>query len=785
MFNEPHPSDPPLLALLGPTNTGKTHRAVERLLEHGTGMIGLPLRLLAREVYDRVSVRTGERAVALVTGEEKRVPAAPRYWVCTVEAMPLDRRVDFLAVDEIQLATHRERGHVFTDRLLHARGRLETWFLGSNTMRPVIAALVPGAQIRSHARLSTLRHLGRVKVSGLPPRSAVVAFSMARVWELAERLRHRRGGAAVVLGALSPRTRNAQVALYQSREVDYLVATDAIGMGLNLDVDHVAFAELAKFDGHSRRTLDTMEIGQIAGRAGRHLNDGTFGTLAPADALSSSLVASIEQHRFPSARRVMWRNRDLDFSRLTALLGSLEQPPPCRELRLTAKAADSDALRRLARDRALCAAASTEAGVRLLWDVCQIPDYRQLVLEDHVALLGDVFRQLAGPSGRLSTDWTARRIGGLDNTTGAIDDLLARLAFIRTWTYIAHRASWLADPGHWQARTRAIEDRLSDALHEQLVERFVDRRRTSVAVTRPVGGEKRWRGVGPFAVLADLATTTAGGQPPHSWLEDLIDAPPALITVDPAAGVWFQGRAVARFVRGADLLRPAVALVTGLDATRGLLSRVERRLVAAGRDLVSDVLAPLRADALHESGGAVRGLLYQLEQGLGTTSAVAAREQLRALSPDERRCLERHGIRLGHHMVYVAAALKHAMVERRVALAAAWWGPGVASPAPSTVSMAVDQPQPDALFQAIGFPRAGGRAVRADVLERVAQALALAARRGPFTLDDRIRQRLSCPAVDVPAVVEALGYRALGEGRFERQRRVERQRRHRRRSPAA
>ena len=293
------PTGPPLVALLGPTNTGKTHRAVERLLEHRTGMIGLPLRLLAREVYDTLTVRAGEQAVALVTGEEKRVPAAPRYWVCTVEAMPLDRTVDFLAVDEIQLAAHPERGHVFTDRLLHARGRRETWFLGSSTVRGMVAALVPDVTVRGHTRLSTLRHRGRLKVGGLPPRSAVVAFSMARVYDLAERVRARRGGAAVVLGALSPRARNAQVALYQSGEVDYLVATDAIGMGLNLDVDHVAFAELTKFDGRTSRSLDLVELGQIAGRAGRHLNDGTFGALAPMDDLAPRVVRAVESHRFP------------------------------------------------------------------------------------------------------------------------------------------------------------------------------------------------------------------------------------------------------------------------------------------------------------------------------------------------------------------------------------------------------------------------------------------------------------------------------------------------------
>ena len=761
---QPHTA-PELTALLGPTNTGKTHRAVERLLEHRTGMIGLPLRLLAREVYDKLSVRAGEQAVALITGEEKRVPAQPRYWVCTVEAMPLDRKVDFLAVDEIQLATHIERGHVFTDRLLHARGRQETWFLGSNTLRPMIAALVPKARIRSHTRLSTLTHGGRLKVSGLPPRSAIVAFSMARVWELADRVRARRGGAAVVLGALSPRTRNAQVALYQSGEVDYLVATDAIGMGLNLDVDHVAFAELTKFDGRASRPLDRVEVGQIAGRAGRHLNDGTFGTLAPADPFSHSMAAAVEQHRFPVARRVMWRNRDLDYTGLDPLLASLDQRPSRPELRLTARAADSDALRSLARDPNISSRVGDEPTVRLLWDVCQIPDYRQLVLEDHVALLGTVFRQLASARGTVSADWMDERIKGLDLTTGAIDDLLTRLAFIRTWTYIAHRPDWTPDPEHWRARTRAIEDRVSDALHEQLVARFVDRRRTSVVAPArqndgpPLGGS-------PFAVLAELATSAQPAAPSTSWLEDLIDAPHERITFDPSARVSFDGRQVARLVRGADLLRPDVALLDSIDQSRGLRSRLQRRLVAAARDLAGEILAPLRSDDLGEVSGAVRGLVYQLEQGLGTISARAAREQLRALTKDERRQLEQCGVRVGHHMVFLLPALKPAMVKRRVALATAFWGTESIAPASSAVSIPVAEAAPAELCEAVGFPRAGGLAVRADVLERVARMLHGASRRGPFTPDDRVRQRLCCSTTDLAPVVEALGYRAVGDGRF-------------------
>ena len=780
MSTVPSTLGPSLVALLGPTNTGKTHRAVEQLLLHRTGMIGLPLRLLAREVYDKLTVRAGEQAVALVTGEEKRVPAQPRYWVCTVEAMPLDRRVDFLAVDEVQLAAHRQRGHVFTDRLLHARGRLETWFLGSNTLRPIVADLVPTATIRSHTRLSKLQHLGCRKVSGLPPRTAIVAFSMARVYELADQVRARRGGAAVVLGALSPRARNAQVALYQSGEVDYLVATDAIGMGLNLDVDHVAFAELTKFDGRASRPLERIELGQIAGRAGRHIKDGTFGTLAPSDSLSPALIRAIEEHRFPSIRRVMWRNRDLDFSNLDALLTTLSRRPTRPTLRLTAPTADGDALRRLAMDHGIRERADTEAGVRLLWEVCQIPDYRQLVMEDHVALLGEVFRQLTAPSGQLSPDWLGGRIGQLSQTQGDIDDLLTRLAFIRTWTYIAHRTTWIADPPHWQGRTRTIEDRLSDALHALLVERFVDTRRTASVSQRPRHDDNRLRDTSPFAVLAQWTANQSTPAPVTSWLDDLVEASPAEIKIAPSAQIVFAGRPVARLTRGADLLRPDVVLRDELEAGRGLRSQIARRLIAAARDLAAEVLAPLQNEQRDRLSGAARGLLYQLEQGLGTLSARVSRPQLRALTRDDRQQLARFGVRLGYHQVYLAQTLKPAMVARRVALATAFWGSdaGTTWPAPASVSMPVHATRPAEIYAAIGIPRAGSRAVRADVLERIACDLRRAARQGPFTPDDQIRQRLSCPATEVESIVEALGYRPVGDGRFARHRR-------RKRSPAA
>src|SRR5215468_4754836 len=471
---------PRLVAVLGPTNTGKTHLAIERMLGHRSGMIGFPLRLLARENYDRVVRLRGARSVALITGEEKILPPNPSYFVCTAESMPLERQVDFLAVDEIQLCADPERGHIFTARLLHARGVEETMFLGADTIRSLMRQLVPEAEHVSRPRFSTLSYSGYKKVTRLPPRTAVVAFTIADVFSIAELVRRQRGGTAIVLGALSPRARNAQVGLFQAGEVDYLVATDAIGMGLNMDLDHVAFAALRKFDGRGPRRLTAPELAQIAGRAGRHMNDGSFSTTADLGPLDAELVDAIENHRFDPLRALMWRNDQLDFASPERLLRSLDQRPPSPALVRAREAEDQQALAALARDPELARLASGPAGVRLLWEVCQIPDFRKILSDAHVRLLGQIFRHLAIDR-RLPADWVAGQISRLDRVDGDIDTLVGRIAHIRTWTFVAHRALWLEDPAHWQERSRAIEDRLSDALHDRLTQRFVDRRHAVLA----------------------------------------------------------------------------------------------------------------------------------------------------------------------------------------------------------------------------------------------------------------------------------------------------------------
>ncbi len=751
-------ADRTLTLALGPTNTGKTHRAVERMLEHASGMIGLPLRLLAREVYDWISARIGEGQVALVTGEEKRVPRAPRYWVCTVEAMPLERPVDFLAIDEIQLAAHRERGHVFTDRLLHARGRLETWLLGADTMAPILRELVPGARLERRPRLSTLRHAGKSGLGGLPPRSALVAFSAAEVYELAARLRHRRGGAAVVLGALSPRTRNAQVALYEAREVQYVVATDAIGMGLNLDVDHVAFASVQKFDGREHRPLSAAEVGQIAGRAGRHQRDGTFGTLNPLPPFSERLWRRVEEHRFRPVERLVWRSGELDFGSLDGLLGSLAALPPSTRFSRVEQADDFDALRGLAERPSIRERTAGEEDVRLVWEVCQIPDYRKLLLLRHVSLLEEIAVALLS-RGRLDDDWVDAHVHRLDRVDGEIDALTARLSAIRVWTYVSHRAGW-TDPG-LQVRTREVEDRIGDALHERLVERFVEQGRTSVVLERRLQVPRD----GPFAQLGGLLDEArqADARDREREVDSVVEAPHDAFALDEEGVMRHAGEVVGRLMPGRELGAPLVRVELDPATGRGARSRVQRRLAAYAKDVVAELLAPIVAPAERPF---VRGVLYQLERGLGTVDARETRAQVEAADEEDLAELRERGVELGRRTVFVRELLAPAALRVRALLVRLHRGMDAPRPPKNGgVSIRRAREVPNDAYLAAGWVPLGPRALRADIVERVLARLAELA--SPFSMPREVPRWLGVPSAERSRVLAALGYRQ-GEGGWRR-----------------
>ncbi len=783
-------SAPRVLAVLGPTNTGKTHLAIERMLGHATGMIGFPLRLLARENYDRVVRIKGARAVALITGEEKIIPPNPAYFVCTVESMPLDRAVEFLAVDEIQLCGDAERGHVFTHRLLAARGLCETMFLGAETIKPLLRRLVPGAEFVNRPRFSTLRYLGPKKVTRLPPRSAVVAFAVADVFALAELMRRQRGGTAVVLGALSPRARNAQVAMFQSGEVDYLVATDAIGMGLNMDLDHVAFARLVKFDGEAPRRLGPAEIAQIAGRAGRHMSDGTFGTTAELGPMEPELVEAVENHRFDPLTRLFWRNARLDYAAPAALLRSLEQRPPSSGLVPAREADDHRALRTLAKQADIAELARHPAAVRLLWEVCQIPDFRMVMSDTHARLLGQIYRHLAGPQERLPVDWVAAQVQRLDRLDGDIDGLMTRIAHIRTWTYIAHRPDWLANAAEWQERARSIEDKLSDALHDRITQRFVDRRSAFLvkqlaadkellaSVSR--GGEVKVEGhyVGRLDGFRFVPDPDAGGGEAKTLLAAanrvlrgeiaaraklLAAAEDGEFTLGTDGVVAWRGGAVGRLLAGDSALAPRIEALPGDFLEGELRDGVRRRLAEFLRAAIARGLQPLFRLRAAEFSGAARGLVFQLGEALGSLPAAAVASQRAALAESDRRLLARLGVRLGVETVYVDALLRPRAAGLRALLWAVWRGEGV-PPVPAAAAPRDPAVSP-AAYAAMGWRVLGPRVLRVDRVERLAAAARRLARQGPFAATPALA-RLGGGGIDelVP-VLAALGYRAvLGEG---------------------
>ena len=774
-------------AILGPTNTGKTHYAIERMLAHRTGVIGLPLRLLAREVYDRIVRARGPSVVALVTGEERIVPDRVQYWVATTEAMP-DIATDFVAIDEIQLCADPERGHVFTDRLLKMRGLHETLLLGSDTMRPAIAHLVPGVQFQRRDRLSTLSWSGSKKLSRMPARSAIVGFSVDDVYAMAELIRRQKGGCAVVMGALSPRTRNAQVAMYQAGEVDYLVATDAIGMGLNLDIRHVAFSATHKFDGRRVRPLFPHEIGQIAGRAGRHTESGTFGVTGEAEILDEGLVDAIENHRFAPIQRLTWRNSELQFGTLDRLVETLEAPSGHALLGRGRDADDVQALKTLRdlpeiRDR-------VQGGqdVRLLWDVCRVPDFRGISPAEHTTLLARIFGFLQ--DGAIPSDWLAKAVRRIDLTQGDIDALSKRLAYIRTWTYVAQRSGWVQDESHWRGETRAVEDRLSDALHAALTQRFVDRR-TSVLLRRlkqkeslvaevndkgevTVEGEFAGRlegfrfrpdqtGSADEARMLNRASYEALRPEFHLRADRFYNAPDTELDYTEQGGLMWGGSAVGKLVRGSDALHPGVDVFVDEEAGAEIADKVKRRLQHFIDRKIAALFEPLLALQRDEAlTGLARGFAFRLVEALGILPRDAVAAEVKDLDQDARGALRRHGVRFGQFTIFMPALLKPAPTRLRLVLWSLAEGLDTfpESPPPGLVTIPHIADVPDNHYTLSGYRPAGDRAIRIDMLERLADLLRTQDTRGGFEANADMLSITGMTLEQFARLMEGLGYAA-------------------------
>jgi ATP-dependent RNA helicase SUPV3L1/SUV3 len=796
-------------AVLGPTNTGKTHLAIERMLAHSSGVIGLPLRLLAREVYNKIADRAGSESVALITGEEKIKPKNPRYWVSTVEAMPRDLDVSFLAVDEVQIASDLERGHVFTDRILHRRGRDETLLLGAATMRPIIERLLPGASIVTRPRLSQLEFAGDRKITRQPRRTAIVAFSADEVYAIAELIRRQHGGAAVVLGSLSPRTRNAQVAMFQNGDVDYLVATDAVGMGLNLDVDHVAFASDRKYDGYQFRRLIPSEFAQIAGRAGRATRNGTFGTTGRCAPFEPELVNALQNHTFDSVKMLQWRNSKLDFSSLGALQVSLALAPQHEVLTRAPIAEDLRVLDHAARDADVREMAHGAAAVERLWDACQIPDYRRLAPAAHAELVTTLYEFLM-KKGRIPDAWFAAQVDQADRVTGDIDTLSGRIAQIRTWTFVANRPDWLSDPEHWQGITREVENKLSDALHDRLTERFVDRR-TSVLMRRlrensvlntEIGktGEVTVEGhvigrLDGFTFAPDAAEAGSDAKALQATAqkalageidaraEKLSTAPDDAFVLTSEGTIRWTGDAVAKLVAADDALHPRLRIIADDRLTGAPREAVQTRLDLWLKTHIEKLLGPLFGLAKAEDiTGIARGIAFQLIEALGVLERSKITAEMKDLDQPSRATLRKYGVRFGAYHIYFPGLLKPAArslasllwaeKQDNVDMSALSGAQHLASS--GRTSFPVDKALPRDAYRVLGYRQCGERAVRVDILERLADLIrpALAWRetspgekptgafdgRG-FVVTQAMTSLTGSAGEDFASVLRALGYR--------------------------
>lgn len=796
-------------AVLGPTNTGKTYLAIERMLGHESGIIGLPLRLLAREVYNKLVVRAGREKVALVTGEEKIVPEDACYFVCTVEALPNHTGCAFAAIDEIQLASDLDRGHIFTDRLLNLRGTQETLLLGAETMRPLVEGLLPGVNVITRPRMSVLAYTGSKKLTRLPSRSAIVTFSANEVYAIAELIRRQRGGAAVVLGSLSPRTRNKQVELYQNGDVDFLIATDAIGMGLNLDVDHVAFAADSKYDGFQFRKLNAAEIGQIAGRAGRHLRDGTFGVSHAVPPFSEDLVDAIENHRFQPVKILQWRNRELDFSSIDGLRRSLEITPDAPGLTRAPPTEDWEALDRLSRDPDVTALTTGPDRVELLWNACRIPDYLNISPAQHSDLINHIFRFLAR-DGKIDENWFGKQVERADKPIGDIDTLAGRIAEIRTWTFVANRADWLEDAWTWQEATRAVEDRLSDALHDQLTQRFVDRR-TSVLMrqlkektmldaeitsTGDVLVEGHHVGqLSGFRFQADPSAEGVDAKAVRSAADKSLaeaisrkavkasQSPNEDFTLAADGSIRWRGEVIAKAIATEQMLHPRTLLLADEQLNGAPRDQIQARLDLWLDTHIKTLLKPLfdLKDAENLSGTA-RGVAFRLSENHGIMARSAIADEIKALDQETRAGLRQLGVRFGAFHIFVPQLLKPAPSKLLVDLFALHKGesdlPGREEiPALSAAGRTSVPVEPDYLpeiYRMVGFKICGRRAVRIDILERLADLIRpllawkpggagdkpQGALDGPgFTVTVDMTSLLGCAGEDFSEVLKSLGYR--------------------------
>ena len=685
-----------ITAVLGPTNTGKTHLAIETMLSFDTGMIGFPLRLLAREVYDKVIKSTGLDKVALITGEEKIIPPNAKYFLCTVESMPIDKQLDFVAVDEIQMCADHERGHIFTDRLLNLRGTKLTMLMGSNTIKNIISNLDDDIEFINRNRLSKLSYTGHKKISRIQRKTAIIAFSAEEVYAIAELIRRQKGGAAIVMGSLSPKTRNAQVELYQSGDVDFLVATDAIGMGINMDLDQVYFSNLKKFDGRKLRKLNLSEIGQIAGRAGRYLNDGSFGITGECKEINAEEVDLLENHKFEEIQYLFWRNSNLNFNNPASLIKSLDERPNKKWLRKINECEDEKALKFFLRDKNLDNVEFDEKKLNLLWECCQIPDFVKKTYGNHYQVIESVFKYLNSENGKISNEYMQLQLLKLDKLDGNVDSLSNRIANVRTWSYVSNKNNWIENQNYWIEKTKLLEDKLSDRLHEELTKTFIDKRASVLArglkqdmefetkilennevlidnqFIGKIKGLKLELDLKKGALETDIKSLKKAarqnvGPELIKRIERIIET--GLIELKDDFKIYWQKSPIAKLISGRDYLNPNIELIADdileHNQTQKLINYLEKWLKNK-IDTVLESLVDLKN--LKEKNSSIKALAYQLYENNGVLERNKVAEYLKDLGQNERKILRDLGVKFGRYHVFLFKLIKPEAVSLRTLL---------------------------------------------------------------------------------------------------------------------
>ena len=683
-----------IIALLGPTNTGKTYQAIETMLSFDSGMIGFPLRLLAREVYDKVIKRVSVESVALITGEEKIIPPNAKYYLCTVESMPVDKYLDFVAIDEIQMCNDFERGHIFTDRLLNLRGEKITMFMGSNSIKDIINNLEDEVEFVNKERLSKLTYSGYKKISRIERKSAIIAFSSEEVYAIAELLRRQKGGAAIVMGSLSPKTRNSQVDLYQSGDVDYLVATDAIGMGINMDLDHVYFSNLKKFDGKKLRRLNLSEVGQISGRAGRHLNDGSFGITGECKDLNSEEIELLEKHKFEKINSIYWRNSNLNFKSINSLINSLDVKPDNSWLRRIHECEDEKVLKYIVKDNAV-EINNIENELKILWECCQIPDFVKKTYGHHLEIVKKVFNFLKGPSKKISNQYMKSQLLNLDKLEGNVDSISNRIANVRTWSYVSNKSNWVENRDYWIERTKYLEDKLSDRLHEELTKSFIDKRASVIAkglkqdinfVTKIeketvtindqfigiLKGLKLELDLKIGALDADIKSLKKAARQNVTpeilrRINEIISK--ESINLEEDAKIYWESSPIARLTPGKDYLNPDIKLLIDDMVDFQDQQRLENFLYKwLSKKIFGDLESLLQLKSIKNTSPQIRALAYQIYENNGVIKRDDVSDTVKLIDQESRKVLRKIGVKFGRYHIFLFKLFKPQAVSLRTLL---------------------------------------------------------------------------------------------------------------------